>query len=62
MGLTVNRQTVKKGTVNGQNWNILTVNHQFFFFYLYIYSTNINHRNTNITYNTNINFLTISFT
>ena len=28
MGLTVNRQTVKKVTVNRQKWKILTVNRQ----------------------------------
>ena len=28
MGLTVNRQTVKKVTVNRQKWIILTVNRQ----------------------------------
>ena len=28
MGLTVNRQTVKKLTVNRQKWKILTVNRQ----------------------------------
>ena len=28
MGLTVNRQTVKKVTVNRQKWKILTVNGQ----------------------------------
>ena len=28
MGLTVNRQTVKKITVNRQKWKILTVNRQ----------------------------------
>ena len=28
MGLTVNRQTVKKVTVNRQKWRIITVNRQ----------------------------------